>query len=172
MVAHGLKSWQQVIVCGASKIDKVEVSFTDPGGNDESAASAATQIVALPGISSVELTSDPGDDQTYAIGETITATVTFDQEVAVTGSTQLTLRIGGGRPEEHNQAEYTGGAGTRALRFQYAVEENDKDEDGIFLERNELTLNGAAPSRTPPARWTFPWTTRGRARRKATTWTA
>ncbi len=106
---------------------KVEVSFTDSGGNDESAASEATQIVGLPGISSVELTSDPGDDQTYTIGETITGTVTFDQEVAVTGSPQLTLRIGG--------------TGTRALRFQYVVEENDKDEDGIFLERNELTLN-------------------------------
>ena len=121
---------------------KVEVSFTDSGGNDESATSAATQIVGLPGISSVELTSDPGDDRTCAIGETVTATVTFDQEVAVTGSPQLTRRIGGGRPEEQKQAEYTCGTGARALRFQYAVEGNDRDDDGIFLERNELTLNG------------------------------
>ena len=53
-----------------------------------------------PGVSSIALTSDPnddsrtGNDDTYAIGDDIEATLTFNQAVDVTGSPQITLIIG------------------------------------------------------------------------------
>ena len=50
---------------------------------------------APPAITSVALSSDPGDDATYAIGDTVEATVTFDAAVTVSGAPQLTLDVGG-----------------------------------------------------------------------------
>ncbi len=68
-----------------------------------------------PTINNVALTSDPGADETYAIGDTVTATVTFDRAVAVTGTPQLTLRVGGGDPVNLKPANYTSGSGTTTL---------------------------------------------------------
>ena len=95
-----------------------------------------------PTIDSVDLTSDPGADETYAIGDTVTATVTFDRAVAVTGTPQLTLRVGGGDPVNLKPANYTSGSGTTTLRFTYVVQMDDEDTNGIYLEADELELNG------------------------------
>ena len=88
------------------------------------------------------LTSDPGADETYAIGDTVTATVTFDRAVAVTGTPQLTLRVGGGDPVNLKPANYASGSGTTTLRFAYVVQMDDEDTNGIYLEADELELNG------------------------------
>ena len=95
-----------------------------------------------PAINNVALTSDPGADETYAIGDTVTATVTFDRAVAVTGTPQLTLRVGGGDPVNLKPANYASGSGTTTLRFTYIVQMDDEDTNGIYLEADELELNG------------------------------
>ena len=51
--------------------------------------------VPPPAVSSVALTSNPGSDNTYGIGNTVTATVTFDQEVDIAGTPQLELDFAG-----------------------------------------------------------------------------
>ena len=48
-----------------------------------------------PEVSSVALTSTPGPDNTYAIGDAVTATVTFDAAVDITGTPQLELDFDG-----------------------------------------------------------------------------
>ena len=71
---------------------KVKVTFTDDAGKVETLTSGATTAVAAadppakpidttaPTISSIAVTSDPGYDDTYAIGESIEVTVTFSED--------------------------------------------------------------------------------------------
>ena len=63
-----------------------------------------------PAVSTIEITSDPGTDATYAAGDEIRVTVRFSETVVVTGSPQLRLELGGGR----RTATYEGGSGTAA----------------------------------------------------------
>ena len=136
--------------------ETVTVAYEDPTANDDpnavqdaagnDAASFDAQAVtntvpAAPTVVSVALTSDPGSDATYAIGDAVKATVTFTAAVDVntTGSQpQLALDIGG-TPE---QASYESGSGTAALVFSYTVAENEAAPDGIAVGANKLTRNG------------------------------
>ena len=76
---------------------------TDSDGiNPETATFAFTlRINAVATVTAVALTSDAsddgltGDDNTYAIGDEIEATVTFSEEVTVNGVPQLALTVGG-----------------------------------------------------------------------------
>ena len=96
-------------------------------------------------ITSVALTSDPddddrdGDDATYAIGDTVQATVTFSADVTVTGAPQLTLDVGGtDRTAAYSSTDST----ATQLVFTYTVAEGDADTDGIAIAANKLALNG------------------------------
>ena len=91
------------------------------------------------------LTSDPnddgrgGEDATYAIGDTVEATVTFGADVTVTGTPQLTLDVGG----TDRTASYSASDSTATqLVFAYTVVNNDADADGIAIAANRLVLNG------------------------------
>ena len=93
-----------------------------------------------PEVESVALTSDPGGDATYAIGDTVEATVTFLGAVTVDTT--------GGRPGLEldfdgtaKPAAYDSGSGSTALVFHYQVAEDDNDADGIAIAANRLTLN-------------------------------
>ena len=66
-------------------------------------------------------------------------TATFSEDVAVTGTPQLTLDIGG---SEEN-ASYESVTGAAAL-FAYTVEEGDADADGIAIGADALSLNGGS----------------------------
>ena len=101
------------------------------------------ETAPTPGVSSVDVTSTPtATADTYGWNETIEVTVTFDQAVRVTGTPRILLRIGGGQPQHRMWADYAGGTGTTALRFTYVVQAGDMDDDGIYIEANELVLNG------------------------------
>ena len=95
-----------------------------------------------PTIDTVSITSTPGADETYAIGDTIEVTVTFDQEVKVTGRPRITLRVGGDGSEHMKPATYIDAFNVAllALRFTYGVADGDGDDDGIDLEADELEL--------------------------------
>ena len=73
----------------------------------------------------------------YTAGEAIQATVTFTENVIVTGTPQLTLQIGG----TTKTAGYVSGSGTAALVFAYTVAAGDTDADGISIGANALGLN-------------------------------
>ena len=81
------------------------------------------------------ISSNPGVDRTYAIGEAIEVTVTFSETVDATGTPQLTLGLGGGT----RTAAYKGGTGTAALVFAYEVADGDSDTDGVGVEENSLS---------------------------------
>ena len=100
-----------------------------------------------PTISSVAITSDPDDDVqsgafftgVYKIGDDIEVTVTFSEDVTVTGGPRLALDIGGSA----KTAAYESVDGS-AVVFSYTVAERDSDTDGIAVGANRLTLNGGS----------------------------
>ena len=93
---------------------------------------------AKPTVSSVTITSYPRNNGTYKTDETIQATATFDENVVVTGTPQLTLTIG----STNRKANYTSGSGTKKLVFEYTVQSGDVDTDGISIPANGLAFNG------------------------------
>ena len=94
----------------------------------------------VPTIESVAVTSDPGEDGGYAIGDEIQVGLTFSEAVTVTGAPQLNLDVGG----RTRTAEYSGGTTTPQLLFTYTVLSGDEDTDGIAVVANSLALNGGA----------------------------
>ena len=92
------------------------------------------RVAGAPSVSTVALTSDPGPDAIYALGDEIEATVRFDKSVTVTGTPQLGLTVGSHvRPATHS-----GGAGD-VLTFSYQVVEGDSDTDGVSITADSLS---------------------------------
>ena len=126
-------------------------------GNDNEVASFGGQPVAnstehATEVSAVRISSQAGDDGTYAIGDRIEATVTFDSAVTVTGTPQLALSVG----SETRQAAYAagssgGGDGTEVV-FGYTVAEGDSDADGVAVAADAMSAgDGAIRSGTADA---------------------
>ena len=114
----------------------------DTAGNDADSfnnrqVSNNTGDTTGPAVETVSITSNPGSDATYAAGETIQATVTFDETVVVTGRPRLTLKVGG-RDRTADYQSVTGGA----VRFEYQVVAGDSDPDGVSIEANRLSRGG------------------------------
>ena len=57
--------------------------------------SLVTADTTAPTIASLSITSDPGDDLTYVLGDVIEVTLTFSEDVTVTGTPQLELDFDG-----------------------------------------------------------------------------
>ena len=129
----------------------IQVSYT-PGanpiqdvlGNDAEALSREavtneTPDTTSPTVSSVEIPSTPPDNRdTYAIGDVIEATVTFDETVVVTRTPRMRLRVG----SRNRTAGYLRGSGAAALVFSYEVALGDEDTDGVSIAAGRIDLNG------------------------------
>ena len=107
---------------------------------------SAQSDTTAPTISSIAITSDTGDDDyyydddgVYGIDDSIKVTVTFSENVSVTGSPQLELDIGG----SGKAASYESVTATNVV-FSYTVAEGVSDDDGIAIGANKLTLNGGS----------------------------
>ncbi len=101
----------------------------------------STIAATRPVITGLAISSDPGDDRTYAAGDVITATVTFDQPVTVTfetpsGELWLPLTIGESQREAHYSSTDSSG---HVLTFSYTVVEQDRDPDGVSIPRNSIS---------------------------------
>ena len=98
--------------------------------------------VRPPAVSGVAFSASPASGDTYELGETIAATVTFDKPVTVSGSPVLALTVG----SRTRQAAFSSSAatGVTTLAFHYPVQASDRDADGIAIPANAIRLNGAA----------------------------
>ena len=138
--------------------ETITVSYTDPsnandenaiqdiGGNDlESFSALAVTNLGPTGVTvtSVDLTSAAGTDETYAIGDVVTATVTLSEAVSLTGTPQLELDVGAA-PKTADCALATD---TTKLECTYTIVADDEATDGIAIGANKLTLNGASISK-------------------------
>ena len=133
----------------AGKPIKVQVTSTDDAGNEETLTSPATDAVEAEPQLNIAITSDPDDDDStfafwydegvYGIGDEIEVTVTFNEDVTVTGSPRLELTIG----SSAKNAAYKSANGSKVV-FGYTVAVGDNDTDGIAIGSNRLTLNGGS----------------------------
>ncbi len=97
--------------------------------------------LAAPSVTGVEVTSDPGDDDTYVLNDAITITLTFSEAVNVTGSPRLKIDMD---PADWGEkwAVYQGGSGTNSLTFTHTVVEPNYSSLGIAVLADTLELNG------------------------------
>ena len=124
----------------------MSVGIFDIVGPDGPRPTFAQTDTTAPTISSVAVTSDTGDDEVYldddgvyGIGDTIKVTVTFSENVTVTGSPRLELTIG----SSARNAAYKSTTGSKVV-FGYTVAVGDSDTDGISIGANKLSLNGGS----------------------------
>ena len=94
----------------------------------------ATSVVS-PEVSSIALTSNAGTDDTYGIDDTVTATVTFDASVDITGTPQLELDFDG----TGKAADCAAAMNTTTMTCSYDVEVNDSAPSGIVIAANKLS---------------------------------
>ena len=118
-----------------------EVQARSAAGNGPPSNRATGTPLPPPVLTSIELTSDAGSDDTYAIGDDIVATVTFDRTLELdteNGTPSLTLTIGNGTGD----AACALATETKKLECTYTVAGDDEDTDGVSIGANRLALNG------------------------------
>ena len=91
-----------------------------------------------PVVTGVTLTSMPGSDDTYAIEDSVTATVTFDKAVDVTAGPQITLLF----DTAEKAADCAAATNSTTMECSYEVVANDTAPDGVAVKANTLALNG------------------------------
>ncbi len=93
--------------------------------------------VSPPSVTSISSTNS---NNTYKIGDNIDITITFDENVVVTGTPQLTLETG----TTDRNATYQSGSGANTLTFRYTVQTGDVSNDLDYVSTNALILNGGS----------------------------
>ena len=91
-------------------------------------------------IASILEASATNDNGFYKIGDEISVTLTFNRNVVVTGTPQLTLETG----DIDGIANYTSGNETLTLTFNYIVKEGDSSPDLEYVSTTALSLNGGS----------------------------
>ncbi len=140
------------VAIGADSISLNGGFIKDEAGNDailtHPAVPANSSVIVdavIPTVSSIAITSDPGEDDTYGTGDKIEVTVTFSENVSVpvVGRSDgerrpyLELDVGG----EARSAVYQSQGGKDVV-FNYTVQAGDSDEDGVSIGANKLHLDG------------------------------
>ena len=141
-----IRSGQTVIVTYTDPAgdDVSPMAFQDLAGNDvASFTTGAGGVPAVinnlppppPDVSSVALTSAPGTDNTYAIGDAVEATVTFSAAVDITGTPQLELDFAG----TAKPTTCTTATNTTTMACSYEVVVGDAAAGGVAIAANKLT---------------------------------
>ena len=125
--------WAVTVELSADAVD-------DAAGNGNLALAATTVTNAVgtttaPTVSGVALTSAPGSDNTYAIGDAVEATVTFSEAVDITGSPQLELNFNG----TAKAAACATGTNTTTMACSYTVLVGEEAPNGVAIAANKLT---------------------------------
>ena len=128
-------------------------TIRDSGGNDAELDLGAHAIGNAPDhkvdgsidhtalITGVWVWSEPEQGDTYAVGEEIEIGIGFSETIAVTGTPQLTLTIG----NDARSAELHWVSDSRLrMSFEYEVQAEDLDRDGISIAADALSLNGGS----------------------------
>ncbi len=109
---------------------------------------------APPAVTAVAITSDPGSDRTYALGDVIEVGLTFSDPIFVdlsgvvstdsdASNDRPTLAIDlGNRVGDQKLAYYQSGHGTNRLTFAYTVTAADTSTGGVEVLADSLRLRG------------------------------
>ena len=161
------------VVAGDNDADGVSIAanalkgaLEDAAGNDADIAHPAVSASTShkvdtqgPSVTAVAVTG-AGDNNLFLEGDTITATVTFDEEVDVarTGTNAVRVRFNIGT--EQRMATYAGGDGTETLTFTYDVEAGDTGQISLPADALEGEVEDAAGNEAgiTPAVMSTPYT--------------
>ena len=126
---------------------------TGDGQDDDAAAGCppsdedeAVEDPAAPSVMGLAITSQPGADGSYGLGEQIDVQVLFSEAVAVDtsgGTPRLKIDFSAGTGGEV-WAAYTSGGGTSVLTFSHEVASPDLSTDGVAVVADSLELNGGS----------------------------
>ena len=108
---------------------------------------SAEVTVGEPPAGTTALVSDPGDDATYAAGDTVRVRLTFFEAVEVDttlGTPRLKLDLDRDGGSGERWADYEGGTGTTELTFAYVASSGDMSADGVAVLADTLEPNGGA----------------------------
>ena len=123
----------------AASDSSLNANLSHAAVSDDATRKVDGSLVAGPKVTEVRFNGTPKSGNAYQSGETIQAQVWFDRLVTVTGSPTVELTIG----SQTRQAALTStSTGVRGLGFDYTVQENDADGDGISIAANAIRLNG------------------------------
>ena len=112
-------------------------STTVPATNIATGSAIVIDTTA-PTVSSVAITSATGTSP-HNVGDIISVTSSFNENVTVTGSPTLTLKV----ETTGRTAMYSSGSGGTSLVFAYTIIAGDNDDNnGISIDMNALALNG------------------------------
>ena len=116
---------------GTTPADLTHAAVAADGGSKVNGS-----LVAPPRVRDISF-HFPGRSHTYARGETIEVEVEFNRTVTVTGTPRVALTIGA----KTRHAVYSR-SWREYAHFSYAVQEDDRDDDGISIPANALMLHG------------------------------
>ena len=145
---------------------KAQLRAVSASGRAGPASAEARVPAARPRVlqDGVALTSDPGEDGRYAIGDRIEVAVTMSRPVRHEGAVPPTVRLAFDDGRTHEAALVrirqpgTAGIGDSGygsgdtLVFAYTVRQDDEDMDGIAIPANGLRAQRRAPARREPRR--------------------
>ena len=126
----------------------------DHDGLDHDPEHKVDTMLPAPAVTGVAVVSEPGEDDTYGLGDVIRVRVTFNEAVSVDasgGDPRLKIDMD---PADWGEkwALYESGSGTTELTFAYTVAEPNESTQGIAVLADSLELNGgtieSASSRT------------------------
>ena len=106
-------------------------------------------VTGSPYVTGIALSSDPGDNGSYASGDAIKVKVMFRKDVNVTGTPRLKIDMD---PADGGErwARYSGASSARNLEFTYTVAAADLSTAGVAVIENTLEPNGGAIRAAPP----------------------
>src|SRR5204863_81597 len=113
----------------------ITVKATDVAGNSSTTTRTFVYDTTAPTVSSVSSSTANGS---YTTGSVIAVTITFSENVTVTGTPQLTLNT----TPSARTANYASGSGTSTLTFNYTVQAGDTSADLDYAATTSLALAG------------------------------
>ena len=123
----------------AATVGTTDVDLTHRAVVSEPHSKVNGSLVAPPRVRDIRFFSSPARGDTYAQGETIQVGVEFDRTVTVSGTPRVALTIGA----QTRRAAYSG-SWEEYVHLSYTVQEDDRDEDGISIPANSLSLGRAS----------------------------
>ena len=115
----------------------LHVQAKDAAGNESNGTHVSAQLDNTgPQIDS--MTSPSAG--TYNLNQDLDLTITFDENVAVTGTPRLSLTVG----PSTRYASYSGGDGSTTLTFTYDTQSGDLDSNGLTFLNTLIDLNNGS----------------------------
>ena len=97
-------------------------------------------VLGIPFITALAFTSDAGGNGTYGRRDGLDLTVTYSEDVTVSGGNNLTMELD--LDGTSRTAAYASGTGTSRLVFRYIVSLGDADADGPGVSADAMSQGG------------------------------